>query len=487
MLIISSQLSGKKKQRGIALLVLVIGIALAISFYYFTSISIVKIQTEKLNNTRTALAEAKQLLLGYAVSRADITIPSNQPGRYGFLPCPAIDNGEGNSVGTCQPKNENTFGWLPWRSLGSSPIRDGNSDCLLYAVTGTYKNSPAADMLNEDSNGMFQIVDDANTILQGVVPSERVVAVVFSPGDAIAGQNRIYTPDTECGDDSTNYDNAYLDSFEVSPGVFVDNSAAVSGNEDEVYKFVQADIATNKGVFNDQLITITRNELWASILARSDFNQKMSNLTEALAMCLNNYAAANGYNRLPWPAPLSMADYRDEANYDDVANAVQGYAGRFPFVVDDSNTAITASVDNELFTAATCNNMLLSDGVTTADLLTAGSEYRNLWENWKDHIFYVVSQDYAPSPANALCAAGCVTVDATSYAAIVIFAGSRSGAQMRNGPIGPDSNTKQLIANYFENGNELIFPDVAGSGGYTSAGGNDIIFCIQDGLGVASC
>lgn len=492
MLITTNQQSGKKKQSGLALLVFVIAIALAISAYYFASISLVKIQADKLNKTRIALAQAKQLLLDHAITRTDLSNPSIQLGRFGFLPCPAIDNGEGNSVGTCELRDRNSFGWFPWRSLRSIPIRDGNGDCLLYAVSGSYKFSPAANMLNEDSNGMFQIVNDTNVTIQGVTPPERVVAVVFSPGDALAGQNRLFEVGSECGNDFSNYDTAYLDVFEVSPGVFADNSAVNTGNPDEVYQFVQADVATNIGVFNDQLITITREEIWSAILARTDFNQKMSNLTEALAVCLSNYAAGNGVNRLPWPAQMNIADYRVEDNYDDIANAAQGYAGRFPFIVNNSNASIgIAGANDELFTEAACDNLLLPNGGITAHLLgvAVGSndEYKNLWENWKDHIFYIVSQNYAPSLAAASCSGNCISVNGIPRAAAVIFAGSRVAAQVRNGPVGPDINTKQLIFNYLENANVGVFPDPTGDGAYVTAGSNDIMFCIMDGLGVTPC
>ena len=68
----------------------------------------------------------------------------------------------------------------------------------------------------------------------------------------------------------------------------------------------------------------------------------------------------------------------------------------------------------------------------------------------------------------------------------MIFAGSSIG-QTRIGPVAPvDINTKDLIANYLENGNEALFPDLTGNGAYAT-GGNDIMFCIEEGLGVVPC
>ena len=484
----------RNKQNGIALLILIISIALTISIYYFSKVSIVEIKADKQQATRIALVKAKKLLLGYAASRADLAPPavlSTQLGRYGYLPCPAINNGEGNSVGNCGSKNENTFGWLPWRSLGSSPLKDGNSDCLLYVASGSYKHSPSPDMLNEDTNGMFQIVNEAGITNQGVAAPERVVAIVFSPGNTLMGQNRNFENGSICGNDETNYDTAYLDTYEVAPGVFIDNSGVVTGNADEIYQFVQASITSNADIFNDQFITITREELWKEILTRSDFDEKMTNLTEALAVCLNKYAIDNGNSRLPWPAPMNLPDYRLDDNYDDNEDSVAGHAGRFPYIVKSSNTDIGYVIDDELFLAANCDNLILPTGGITAHLLDSSpgsnDEYKNLWENWKDHFFYVVSQDYSPANSNAACAGNCIKVNgATSIrAATVIFSGSRDG-QVRTGPVSTDINTKDLISNYIENGNEAKFPDLSGNEEYV-VGGNDIMFCIEDGLGVVPC
>jgi saccharopine dehydrogenase-like NADP-dependent oxidoreductase len=51
----------------------------------------------------------------------------------------------------------------------------------------------------------------------------------------------------------------------------------------------------------------------------------------------------------------------------------------------------------------------------------------------------------------------------------------------------PDVNTKNLITNYIENGSWDIIPDMSGSADYITDGGNEIMYCIQDGLGTVSC
>ena len=66
----------------------------------------------------------------------------------------------------------------------------------------------------------------------------------------------------------------------------------------------------------------------------------------------------------------------------------------------------------------------------------------------------------------------------------MLYAGSRTGAQVRNEPVAGDADTKNSIANYIEVSN----PVGDGTGDYTPTG-NDIAYCITDTnpLTVVSC
>lgn len=457
------------------MLVLVITLALTVTAYYLSTISVVDVRLDNIDKTRQALKQAKQALINYAIMHADGS-GSGDPGEFGYLPCPHISNAtEGAQDGVCKARYKNSIGYLPWNALDTDILRDGSGNCLWYAVSSSYKNNPDSLLINEDSNGMFQMLDDNGAVVAGNLPEDRVVAVVFAPGAPLANQSRNFNAATSCGDDAANI-SAYLEGDGV-----VDN-ANIQDVIDNVDQFISASITSDSSAvpYNDRLLTITRDEIWSAIIARPDFNIKMQNLTEALALCLKNYATANTYNRMPWPARIDLADYRLQDNYDD-GDGTSGYAGRFPYIVTDSNTAITVGSNDELFIQGDCDPA----GGITVDLKTVGSEYRNLWDNWKDHFFYVVSKDFAPAAAAGSCG-DCITVNAGQMAAVVIYAGSRQGAQVRTGPVGPDINTKNNIANYIENGNQALFPDITGNAAYTT-GGNDIMFCIDTALGVAAC
>ena len=474
LLIISNQQKGKKKQNGIALLVLVIVLALTFTTYYFSNISLTEINVDNVKKTRLALKQAKQALLNYASIEA--RIDPLRVGEYGFLPCPDYNPAlqEGVQDGNCGATNVNKIGWLPGITLELPYKKDGAGSCLLYAVSGMYKQSPVTAMLNEDTNGFFQTVDNTATPVQGLVAEDRVVAIIFSPGDVLTGQARTFSAGSNCGGDYAN-ESAYLE------GDGVTDNSTVSVIADSIGQFIHATptSSTEALPYNDRFITISRAELWERISTSNDFISKMRNLTQALAECISSYATNNTLDRLPYPATMVLADYRIDTKYDDSPNNSNGYAGRLPLVVADSNAIISVGGVNNLFTQGACD---IANG-NSQDLNIAGSEYRLLWQNWKDHFFYVVSKDFAPAAGAASCGGDCITVDGIQRAGVVLFSGSRIGPQIRTGPVGPDANTKQNIGNYLENGNDAVFPDFGGNGAYVKvvpANSNDIMFCITD-------
>ena len=673
-----------KNQKGVALLVMIIVIILAFSSYIISGFSINQVKTEQKKQTRVILKKAKQALIAYAITYSD---RAGNEGEMGYLPCPDWNSGidEGKSDGNCGDAQTNTVGYFPWVSVDTSIFKDNSGSCLWYAVSGSYKKpNSTVEMINEDSNGLFQIMDAANAVMIGNNSEDRIVAIVFAPTGQLTNQTRVLDNNSFCGKDYGNV-SAYLEgNGTVNNGVF-------DGNADAIDQFIHASntSATEATPYNDQFITITRDEIWSAILARNDFDTKMQNLTEALALCLRDYATANTGNRLPWVAPMNIVDdtgvvdYRINTNYDD-SDGTSGYAGRYPFKVDTSNIKIGVAGVNELFTDAGCNNLAVGSGAS-ANLIDTTSEYRKLWNNWKDHFFYVLSKDYEPevgapasnpddaavvaayaaanaaaaaaTAANAIadsaniikdataaaaaalasgdtaaataaaadvlsevtiiqvkeadadvaatavdvaaaaaitaaavagvdpdvamatvaaanaatdaadaatdaadaagdavkaankvvdnvskgkisqaeanaadaavaasdaaaaaaaadvaaalaaaeaaaaeaaagtapasCAGNCIKVNGTERAAVVIFAGPRQVGQLRRGPVwlgaNPDINTKHLIENYLENGNEDIFPDNGGNDPGYVTGGNDIMFCIDPSLGVSSC
>ena len=475
-----------KHQQGLVLLVLVIIIVLAFTSYLFSDLSITQIRMSQAKSTLTTLKKAKQAVINYAAT----SIERSASGDYGLLPCPEtfLNGNYGNMAGGCGGQNMNVVEWLPWRSLDLSTLKDESGTCLFYAVSGTYKlGSSQADMINEDSIGMFQVVDSAGNILKGLNLEDQIVAFVIAPGAPLPGQTRnpLFVT-SNCGDDYGNQ-SAYLEG-----DGFTDNSA-VSVVEDSIDQFIHATeaSATESSAYNDKFLAITRDEVWNAIVERSDFKQKMENLTQALAMCLTEYANMpdNNSRRLPWPVQTNLGvitNYRDNNNYVDDAGASGGYSGRYPFKVADSNNSINAvSMTQDILFEINniCKELDLGGGLKV-DLKTTTSEYRKLWNNWKDHFFYVLSKEYEPDSTGAKTCDGagvCISVNVNEYAGAVIFSGSRLDGITRN--------DRSDVSDYLEDGKGAEFVSEAGNKTgdrtylYTDPQTdtvNDVMYCIED-------
>jgi hypothetical protein len=115
------------------------------------------------------------------------------------------------------------------------------------------------------------------------------------------------------------------------------------------------------------------------------------------------------------------------------------------------------------------------------------------WRNWKDHFFYAVAADFAPSASVPSSCGTCLSVNGSgAYSAIVIFANSRIAglSQLRNAPP-TDADTRNDASNYLEGANAALFPYPGGAADFTSqspnAAFNDILFCIDPALDVSEC
>ena len=485
------------RQKGLALIILIIAIALAFISYIVSQLSVPELKLQQEEKTITALNKAKQALLDFAV----LYVKDN-PGYHGFMPCPDVVGNpvpaEGGSDPNCNDPKENTLGLFPWAGLDTGILRSSSGNCLWYAVSGEYKHDDRTEMLNEDSNGAFRIYDAEGNIRQGANPEDRVVAVIFDPSSPLPGQNRNFNDTSDCGFDYA--------STEYLEGDGVINNSLLLGGALTIDDFINRGMGTDQlpTPFNDQLVTITRQELWDAVTKRQGFldnaNSTMKRLTEALARCVAAYGNNSLNRRLPSPAPVDFVvtpdnDYRLDANYqDDVAL----YHGRYPYKVDNSDTMLGANAPNGgepiIFNKGYCNPVILADTSTFDLKIDLGNEEDEIWKNWKDHFFYAVSKAYEPNSvadvAGARCgAANCITVGGPGnhYAAVVFYAGARLGAQVRNEPkfVG-DADTKNDITNYLE----FPIPPNDGIGDYTPViTGNDIAFCIEDSdaLDVVSC
>ena len=159
------------REDGAALLVLVFLVVLVASSMLINDL--VRRSTIRSNHkTQHALALAKEALIGWSAAN------QKMPGQ---LPCPEDVSligtpNEGNAATPCMNNNAVLVGRLPWRTLRLPDLRDDSGEKLWYALSPGFRSPP----INSDTLGQLSIDGVTNT----------AVAVVFSPGPPIDGQNR---------------------------------------------------------------------------------------------------------------------------------------------------------------------------------------------------------------------------------------------------------------------------------------------------------
>lgn len=478
------------KQRGAALLVFVTMLVTATAAVALKALNSnsVNSQIERDRITAAALAEAKDALIGYA-----ITYGESHPGNvHGYLPCPDIDgtnfgvSAEGIADPVCDTKNVSAIGRLPWKTLDLSTLRGGDGECLWYAVSGAYKNYPKTGLMNWDTNGQLQVyASDGTTLL---TPADnQAVAVIFAPGTASQGQDRSGTMAPVCGG---NYRAGnYLDTV----GAF--NNATVSGTANANSQFRVGNPSSPSG---DRMVFITKQDIWNAMQKRKDFTNTLMLLTQRAAECVADYGKHNkipgGVNTdnksLPWPAPLSLTDYADNTQYNDSHDPL--YSGRLPNTVNNSNNTTDNTMSGDRLMPPLnhdgdpVNNGLVCPRENDTNTPTELERLYPWWINWKDHLFYAISQRFHPdSSSTSPCDSDhCLSVNGTlgRYAAVVIFAGQKLTGQTRT--------DKRIVSNYLEgsNASNVANSHANGNENYliasTSPTFNDIVYCIKQDLTV---
>ncbi len=469
----------QSRQQGAALIIMMLLLLVSVTAILVSRLDAGKLRNRANSNTQAALAEAREALLDYATLSGDFA-----PGHRGRLPCPDIDGTgatlEGEShADDCGATGVTVMGRLPWRTLGLPPPKDGHSTCLWYVVSGGYKDATttAQPLVNPDSNGQLELWGiESNTVIEGVQPADRPVAMVVAAMQPLPGQAR---PAAAAGQQCSS-------SFQASRFLDTDGGSGISnaslgGAADAVDLFAVTSGSSN--AHNDRVATISRRDLERRVIDRQDFDADMRALALALGKCLADYAGNNpgGANdrRLPWPAQLALADYRPDDAYDDVAGGA--LSGRLVDIVDDSNASTGNAIGNVL---TACNAAAVPEW--TPAMAT-------LWRNWKDHFFYAVAESFSPvAPVPSNCVS-CLTVNgAGQYAAVIAFGASRLDAlgQVRDAP--PlDADTRDDVSNYLEATNATAFPYASGTVDFTSqpasATFNDRLVCVDASLNVAEC
>ncbi|HLB13856.1 MAG TPA: hypothetical protein VJM14_02920 [Burkholderiales bacterium] len=240
-----------------------------------------ELQQKRDDVTTVALKQAKEALIAYAATR---------PARPGALPCPDLNNngiaggagfyGNNNEAipggihgGFTCPDTGRQIGRLPWVTLGLPDLRDASAERLWYVISPNFRND-GSQVVNSDTLGLLAVA--------GVTPAAGVVAIIFAPGQTLAGagQNRSGA--------------GVNDVVQYLEGANSDLDAG--GNFVAAQRCEQAAPACPLGPFNDQFVTVTHQELFDAVE-----NVVARRLETEIVPRIQEYVAAWGIH--PFAAP----------------------------------------------------------------------------------------------------------------------------------------------------------------------------------------
>jgi hypothetical protein len=355
--------------------------------WFISNLTPGNVEAARARQTAEALAQARMALFGYALSfrdaQAALTPP--KPDRmYGYLPLPDLGSTRnqnldplclstaGDPLEGCDANffTDLTFdargigptvvGRFPWRTLGMPPLRDGHGECLWLIVSSLHNRvlraTPPPDFplppMNWDTLGQLDIVvANGTNALNSVLASahERPVAVVFSPGPPLPGQDRsrsVSDDVTQCGG---NYNAVnYLDPASAGAlgGVanYLSGTHAASGstgdsdpaNDPDAAKalLTAGKLFSSGGIFranacndgdctllaNDSGRSLTPADLFGAVRKSANFRMDIESLLDRIGNCLSDEIAAGG-------APLQgkVAGANDNACYGNAVHPLGYY------------------------------------------------------------------------------------------------------------------------------------------------------------------
>lgn len=453
---------------------------------------------EEMLKTSEALAEAKAALIGYAAGTNIVPddTTSNSCGaqcpRPGDLPCPDRNN-DGFADRPCGgvPATRR-LGRLPWKTLGVADLRDGSGERLWYAVSTNFKHFPktacglstAATCLNSRTRGTITVRNATGNGFRhnGNDPRDSLdptgaTAVILAPGPILRRQGTSASQDRVCSNCTVNERCLGTPPTTVprcNPANYLDRRQTPSPSENNADftdasstdAFIEGPVYDSQGnlIINDRLAVITYYDIMPLLEKR---------VVSEVSNCLDAYAAEN-LNRYPWaaslpplPPPPPPSPTYDDENFPDAR------FGRLPdgFPVSGVDWNTSALTAQERFTATHASSgTLMKTSWPLSQCLMVSTESKNTWWlNWKEEVFYAVSDAFkpantpAPPPSDdSACTApfACLTLGSSmppSKRFLVIAAGKRLAGQLETLN---NSARKGNTTNYLELENTTFVPDV---------------------------
>ncbi|MBI5110173.1 MAG: hypothetical protein HZA62_15670 [Rhodocyclales bacterium] len=384
----------RPRESGFVLIALLAMLAIGGLYFFISNLSPEFLRERAQQTTGDALAQAREALVGYAVRFRDDQLNTGTSGLvYGYLPMPDLGTSRNNNTSCtdegCEAANfagnvSNTtvIGRFPWRALGTGPLRDASGECLWYAVSGSHQRIQRATPMNWDTLGHIDIVVAKGTAaMVSAISSahDRPIAVIFSPGPSLAGQNRQASSTdsvTECGGNYivSNYlDPATSTALAGVTNYFAGSTNSASGDASATPKSLVIGSATlrNDGmlwagtcpagssdgcsvVANDAGTVLTSEQLFRILRGSSYFRADINSMLERMSECLRDQIAA-GSSFAPTaltgftsPTDKSVGRIPSSACYDDTKNPL-GYFSHYAdqlFLIKPTTGSLSVTLDS---------------------------------------------------------------------------------------------------------------------------------------------
>lgn len=241
-----SSVSLPTRQRGLAVLVLLALFATAAAFMLVSALNkgSVAFTLARAEKGRTALKDAKAALIAWSAAQALLGTTL----RPGSLPCPDRNN-DGIAEATCGSANR--LGRLPYITLGIEPLYDASGELLWYGLSGNFRTTST---INSDTAGQLTIYN-RDALGNETIAQSGTVAVLLAPGMRVGTQSRTWSgASCSATSDPCNTASNYLEGRNGDTTTTDYVTAAENLTDSVVAK-----------LFNDQLLAITRDDLFAAV------------------------------------------------------------------------------------------------------------------------------------------------------------------------------------------------------------------------------
>lgn len=420
--------SPRGNHAGFVLIALIALLAMGGLYFFVSNLSSEFIQARRQQQTGDALQQAREALLGYAVRFRELNPRSSDNALvevYGYLPLPDLGSSRNNNVSctgegcdaanfTGNAANTTVIGRFPWSTLGTGPLRDSHGECLWYAVSGSHQRIQKSSPMNWDTLGQIDIVvANGTSAMVSAISSahDRPIAVIFSPGPALTGQDRsTSTTDTvtECGG---NYVvSNYLDPVVASELAGVTNYLAgttnsASGDTSTTNKSLatngvinlHSDGSLSAGncsddtacsiVVNDTAATVTSELLFRHLRGSSYFRTDINAMLDRMTTCLRDQVAAgtgftpDALSGFTAPTDKTVGRIPSSSCYDDTQPPL-GYFSHYQdqvFVAAKLASDFTVTVDGS---AQTCPAAIVFAGQRDSGQSRSTTAERNTPANY---------------------------------------------------------------------------------------------------------